>query len=150
MSVTDTFTTDAEWLSLPEVARRLGVHRTAANTMILDGRLEGHRDGPYWRVHRDTFKAFAAGYQRPPNVPVPRHDSNRLPPVAERALGWLVRWGTATTRELGDVMDDAPGNIRKATDILRRRGLAERDACGTWRLTEAGRITGARLADVTS
>jgi excisionase family DNA binding protein len=150
MSVTEPWTGEGNWLSLPEVARRLGVHRTAVNTMILDGRLEGRREGPYWRVSRETFDAFAAEYRRPPNVPVPHHDPRAISPVAQRALGWLVRWGSATTRELGEVMADAPGNIRKGTDILRSRGLAMRDADGSWRPTEAGHAFGGRPVDVNS
>jgi excisionase family DNA binding protein len=130
---------DEEWISLPEAARRLGVHRTAVNTMILDGRLQGRRDGPYWKVRLDQFEAFAASYVRPPNVPVPVRDAYALPPVAERALGWLARWETASTTELGEVMTDAPGNVRKATDILRSRNLAERDEHGSWALTDRGR-----------
>lgn len=106
--------------------------------MILDGRLRGERVGPYWRVRREIFENFASTYQRPPNVPVPSRDPDVLPPVAERALGWLARWGAASTAELGEVMSDAPGNIRKATDILRRRHFAERDRDGIWRLTDAG------------
>lgn len=127
-----------EWIGLPEAARRLGVHRTAVNAMILDGRLHGERHGPYWKVRAEDFEAFAARYERPPNVPMPKRDPNALPPVAARALTWLSRWGTATTRELGEVMTDAPGNIRKATDILRARGLAVRSELGTWKLTAAG------------
>lgn len=127
-----------EWIGLPEAARRLGVHRTAVNTMILDGRLSGERRGPYWRVRVADFERFAASYTRPPNVPVPERDPNALPPVAARALDWLARWGTATTAELGEVMPDAAGNIRKATDILRSRGLAARDGSGTWALTDEG------------
>jgi excisionase family DNA binding protein len=138
MSFAAPFSQPHEWISLPEAARRLGVHRTAVNTMILDGRLEGVREGPYWRVRLDQFEEFAATYTRPPNVPVPRRDPNALPPVAERALSWLARWGSATTAELRDVMTDAPGNIRKATDILRSRGLACRAVDGTWTLTEDG------------
>jgi excisionase family DNA binding protein len=129
---------DREWLGLPEVARRLGVHRTAVNAMILDGRLDGEREGPYWRVRLDTFEQFAANYTRPPNVPVPQRDPDALPPVADRTLRWLARWGSATTRELGEVMTDAPGNIRKATDILRSRALAQRDEAGSWSLTDRG------------
>jgi excisionase family DNA binding protein len=131
-------------MSLPEAANRLGVHRTAVNAMILDGRLNGERSGPYWRVRRDVFEAFAASYSRPPNVPVPTRDADALPPVAERALEWLARWEAASTTELREVMPDAPGNIRKATDILRRRNLAERDATGTWRLTAEGAATAER------
>jgi len=71
-------------------------------------------------------------------VPVPRRDPNALPPVAERALSWLARWGSATTTELREVMTDAPGNIRKATDILRSRGLAQRNDDGVWSLTQNG------------
>jgi excisionase family DNA binding protein len=127
-----------EWIGLPEAARRLGVHRTAVNAMILDGRLAGERHGPYWKVRTQDFEAFAARYERPPNVPVPKRDPNALPPVAQRALTWLSRWGTATTTELGEVMPDAPGNIRKATDILRARGLATRSDSGTWALTDSG------------
>ena len=129
---------DGEWVSLPEAASRLGLHRTAVNTMILDGRLRGERVGPYWRVRREVFEDFAAGYRRPPNVPVPKRDPDGLPPVAERALRWLARWGAASTGELREVMSDAPGNIRKATDILRRRHFAQRDRDGIWRLTHAG------------
>ncbi len=125
-------------MSLPEAANRLGVHRTAVNAMILDGRLSGERAGPYWRVRRAVLEEFAANYSRPPNVPVPNRDADTLPPVAERALGWLARWEAASTTELREVMSDAPGNIRKATDILRRRKLAERDVAGTWRLTDNG------------
>jgi hypothetical protein len=113
--------------------------------MVLDGRLEGRRFGPYWRVRRDLFERFAAAYRRPPNVPVPQKDPQALPPVAERALRWLVRWGEASTSELGEVMRDAPGNVRKATDILRQRGLATRDASGTWRPTAAGSEAADRL-----
>lgn len=130
-----------DWITLPEAARLLGVHRTAVNTMILDGRLEGERVGPYWRVRRDVFETFAATYVRPPNVPVPVRDPHALPPVAARALSWLVRWGSATTGELGEVMTDAPGNIRKATDILRSRGLAVRDEDGHWSATAEGEAT---------
>lgn len=140
MSVAESLHQDGESISLPEAARRLGVHRTAVNAMILDGRLIGDRVGPYWRVRLDRFEEFAANYRRPPNVPVPKRDPNVLPPVAERALHWLARWGAATTRELGEVMADAPGNIRKATDILRSRGLAQRDDDGSWSLTEAGLV----------
>jgi excisionase family DNA binding protein len=131
-------------MSLPEAASRLGVHRTAVNAMILDGRLTGERSGPYWRVRRDVFEEFAANYSRPPNVPVRRRDADTLPPVAQRALGWLARWEAASTTELREVMSDAPGNIRKATDILRRRNLAERDAAGIWRLTDDGAAIAAR------
>ncbi len=131
-------------MSLPEAANRLGVHRTAVNAMILDGRLNGERSGPYWRVRRDVFEEFASNYSRPPNVPVPKRDADTLPPVAERALGWLARWEAASTTELREVMSDAPGNIRKATDILRQRNLAERDAGGTWRLTDDGTATAVR------
>jgi excisionase family DNA binding protein len=138
MSLADQTLPDGEWMSLPEAADRLGVNRTAVNAMILDGRLSGERAGPYWRVHREVFEEFAASYRRPPNVPVPRRDPEAMPPVAERALGWLARWEAASTTELREVMSDAPGNVRKATDILRRRNLAVRDAAGTWRLTDAG------------
>jgi excisionase family DNA binding protein len=126
------------WISLPEAARRLGVHRTAVNTMILDGRLHGERQGPYWRVQLAEFERFASTYTRPPNVPVPARNPDALPPVAERALSWLARWESATTMELGEVMPDAPGNVRKATDILRRRGLASRDEAGVWTVTPEG------------
>ena len=112
--------------------------------MILDGRLCGERVGPYWRVRRDVLEAFAAGYRRPPNVPVPRRDPDELPPVADRVLRWLARWGTAATRELHEVMTDDPGNIRKATDILRRRDLAHREHDGSWCLTDAGEALAAR------
>ena len=139
MSFAEPLSADSEdWISLPEAARLLGVHRTAVNTMILDGRLDGERVGPYWRVRRDVFDAFAATYVRPPNVPVPTRDPKALPPVAERALALLIRWGSATTGELGEVMTDAPGNIRKATDILRSRGFAERDDAGHWSPTPEG------------
>lgn len=131
-------------MGLPEAARRLGVHRTAVNTMILDGRLRGERVGPYWRVSREVFEKFAASYRRPPNVPVPKKDPDGLPPVANRALQWLARWCAATTGELREVMADDPGNIRKATDILRRRDLAQRDRDGSWRLTAAGAALAAR------
>lgn len=129
-----------EWMTLVEVARALGVNRTAVNAMILDGRLAGTRVGPYWRVRRDIFEAFAAAYRRPPNVPIPNRPADALPPVAERALRWLARWEDASTSELAEVMTDAAGNIRKATDILRRRGLAERASSGVWRLTAAGAV----------
>lgn len=138
MSFAESFSNDDEWISLPEAGRRLGIHRTAVNTMILDGRLRGERHGPYWRVRLDEFEQFAAGYTRPPNVPVPDHDPNHLSPVAERVLAWLARWGSANTRELGEVMTDAPGNIRKGTDMLRARGLAARNHQGDWSLTDAG------------
>lgn len=133
------------WITLPEAARRLGVHRTAVNSMILDGRLEGERHGPYWRIRLATFERFAARYTRPPNVPVPNRDPNALPPVAERALLWLRRWDSATTSELAEVMSDAPGNIRKGTDILRSRQLARRDDHGNWALTAAGVDVASRL-----
>lgn len=138
----------ADWVSLPEVAQELGVHRTAVNAMVLDGRLEAQRVGPYWRVRRDIFERFAATYRRPPNVPVPQKDPDALPPVAERALRWIVRWDEAITNELREVMDDAPGNIRKATDILRRRGLAARTESGAWRPTPVGRAFAQRLSAV--
>lgn len=139
MSFADGQLQDGEWVGLPEAARRLGVHRTAVNSMILDGRLQGERVGPYWRVSREVFEEFAANYRRPPNVPVPKRDPDDLPPVANRALEWLARWSAATTSELREVMADDPGNIRKATDILRGRSLAQRDQDGWWRLTAAGR-----------
>lgn len=145
MSLGENLVEDGQWVSLPEVAQALGVHRSAVNTMVLDGRLEGWRFGPYWRVRRDVFERFASTYRRPANVPVPRKDPEALAPVAERALGWLMRWGEASTGELGEVMCDAPGNVRKATDILRRRGLATRDPSGTWRPTAAGNEAAARL-----
>jgi excisionase family DNA binding protein len=138
VSLVENLIEEGEWVSLPQIAQALGVHRSAVNAMVLDGRLEGRRFGPYWRVRRDLFERFAAAYRRPPNVPVPQKDPQALPPVAERALRWLVRWGEASTSELGEVMRDAPGNVRKATDILRQRGLATRDASGTWRPTAAG------------
>jgi excisionase family DNA binding protein len=137
-----------ELLSLPEVAQRLGVHRTAVNAMVLDGRLAGERHGPYWRVRRDVCDAFVGHYRRPANVPVPQRHPDALPPVAERALGWLVRWGEGTTAELREVMTDAPGNVRKATDILSRRGWAVRDSARVWRPTEAGRLAARRLGMV--
>lgn len=138
---------DEQWINLPEAARRLGVHRTAVNSMILDGRLQGRREGPNWKVRLDQFETFAASYVRPPNVPIPVRDSFALPPVAERALIWLLRWGAATTLELGEVMADAPGNVRKATDILRSKGLAQRDEQGVWSPTEAGRNLAATRFD---
>ena len=145
MSFAETSDPRGELLGLPEVAHRLGVHRTAVNAMVLDGRLDGEREGPYWRVRLDAFEEFAANYTRPPNVPVPERDPDALPPVADRALRWLARWGSATTRELGEVMTDAPGNIRKATDILRSRGLAQRDDAGSWSLTNGGVVATSHL-----
>jgi excisionase family DNA binding protein len=145
VSLVENLIEEGEWVSLPQIAQALGVHRSAVNAMVLDGRLEGRRFGPYWRVRRDLFERFAAAYRRPPNVPVPQKDPQALPPVAERALRWLVRWGEASTSELGEVMRDAPGNVRKATDILRQRGLATRDASGTWRPTAAGSEAADRL-----
>ena len=145
MSVVERSIEDRQWVSLPDVARKLGVNRSAVNAMVLDGRLEGRRFGPYWRVRRDVVESFASTYRRPPNVPIPKRDADALPPVAGRALRWLVRWGEASTRELGEVMPDAPGNVRKATDILRQRSLASRDASGTWRPTVAGREAAERL-----
>ena len=139
MSFAEPINEHHEWIGLPEAARRLGVHRTAVNSMILDGRLQGERRGPYWRVRLDEFERFASRYTRPANVPVPTRDPQALPPVAERALSWLARWGTATTGELREVMSDDPGNIRKATDILRRRGLATRDETGVWTISQDGR-----------
>lgn len=112
--------------------------------MILDGRLQGERVGPYWRVKRELFEDFAASYRRPPNVPVPKKDPDGLSPVADRALQWLARWCAATRGELREVMADDPGNIRKATDILRGRDLAQRDHDGSWRLTAAGEALAAR------
>lgn len=129
---------------LPEAGDRLGVNGTAVNAMILDGRLMGERLGPYWRARRDLFEEFASSYRPPPNVPFRSRDPDALPPVAERALGWLARWEAASTTELREVMSEAPGNIRKATDILRRRSHAERDVAGTWRLTDEGAALAAR------
>lgn len=148
VSLAQTFGEGTDWVSLPEVAEELGVHRTAVNAMVLDGRLEAQRVGPYWRVRRDIFERFAATYRRPPNVPIPQKDPSALPPVAERALWWIVRWDEATTNELREVMGDAPGNIRKATDILRRRGLAARNEARVWRPTSAGRDFARRLSTV--
>jgi hypothetical protein len=145
MSLVERLSEDRQWVSLPDIARELGVHRTAVNSMILDGRLKGERRGPYWRVRRDVFEAFASVYSRPPNVPAPRKDLDTVAPVAKRALGWLVRWDAATTTELREVMTDAPGNIRKATDILRHRGWAMRDESGIWHPTESGRDAAVRL-----
>ena len=144
MSLAESQSQEGEWVGLPEAARRLGVHRTAVNTMILDGRLRGERLGPNWRVRREVFEEFAAGYRRPPNAPTPKRNPDGLPPVADRALRWLARWGAATTGELREVMTDDPGNIRKATDILRRRDLAKRERDGSWRLTDAGDALAAR------
>jgi excisionase family DNA binding protein len=126
------------WLSAPEAGEALGVHRTAISTMIRTGRLPATRVGPHWRIPVRAFRDFQATYTRPPNVPVPVRDPEALPPIAERVLEWLYRWGTATTAELGEVLDDDPGNIRKGTTILARRGLATKDEDRVWELTVAG------------
>lgn len=106
--------------------------------MIRAGKLPAKRVGPHWRIPVRAFREFQASYKRPPNVPIPVRDPDALPPVAERVFEWLYRWSAATTAELGEVLDDDPGNVRKGTVILSRRGLAAKDAERVWRLTGAG------------
>jgi len=129
---------DSGWLSAPEAGEALGVHRTAISSMIRSGRLPAKRVGPHWKIPVRAFEAFREAYVRPPNVPVPVRDPDAMPPVAERVLEWLYRWESATTAELGEVVDHHPGNIRKGTTILARRGLAAKDCSGVWRLTGVG------------
>lgn len=123
-------------LSLPEAARRLGLHRATVNEMVQDGRIPAERNGPHWYVDEVDLDAFAATYTRPPGSP--RRRVGAVEPSGD-LLARLADWEEASVRELAAVINMHEGNIRKHLCIAEAQGLAERDEYAQWRLTAAGR-----------
>ena len=127
-----------EFLTLPEAARRLGVHRATVNDMVLSHRLPARRRRGHWYVAQSELEQFAAAYQRPTNAPQPR-DHRLISAGGWSILSCLVDWGDATTAELDRVVDLHIGNIRKQLNLLSAAHLAERTNDNSWVATDEGR-----------
>jgi len=81
---------------------------------------------------------FASSYKRPSNAPTPR-DERLISDGGWRILSFLVEWDSATTAELGRVVELHIGNIRKQLNMLEVAQLARRDKNNVWRPTVEGR-----------
>lgn len=122
-----------ELVSLPEAARRLGVHRATVNDMVRDERLPAQRFGAHWQVRRSDLDRFAASYVRPPNAPKRRRPT--LPESAPRIIELLGEFETASVAELTPFLGLHEGNVRKHLRLLELEGLVRRTSDGEWRLT---------------
>ena len=129
-------------LGLPEVAKRLGLHRATVNDMVHDGRIPACRIGPHWYIDENDFENFALSYERPRNSP--RRAPRRVEPSPE-IIALIGEWGEASVAEIQEIVQLHEGNIRKHLCIAEAQGLAERDEHGRWRLTPAG-ISGSQKA----
>jgi excisionase family DNA binding protein len=129
---------DPDMISLPEVARVLGVHRATVNDMVLQRKLRARRRLGQWYVPREEMLQFAATYKRPSNAPVPR-DERLVSESGWEILSLLVEWGDATTAELDRIVGLHIGNIRKQLNLLAASHLAERSSENTWSPTAEGR-----------
>jgi|BarGraNGADG00212_1021973.scaffolds.fasta_scaffold06442_2 excisionase family DNA binding protein len=127
-----------EFLTLPEVASFLGLHRATVNDMVLSRRLPARRRRGHWYVEQSDLERFAATYQRPPNAPQPR-DHRLVSEGGWTILSCLVDWDEATTAELDRVVDLHIGNIRKQLNLLSAAHLADKTDDCFWVATDEGR-----------
>jgi excisionase family DNA binding protein len=135
---------DSEFLTLPEVASRLGIHRATVNDMVLSRRLPARRRRGHWYVPIEAFEQFQATYRRPRNAPAAR-DERLISEGGWEILGCLVDWDDATTAELDRVVELHIGNIRKQLILLAASGLAERRSDGSWVPTAEGREADSKM-----
>lgn len=126
-----------DFVGLPEVAERLGVHRATVNDMVRAGRLPATREGAHWLVRRTDLEDFASKYVRPSNAPTPR--SSTLPTTAPRILELLTEFGSASALELTPLLGIHEGNVRKHLRLMEVGGLVKPGQDGQWRLTDRGR-----------
>jgi excisionase family DNA binding protein len=119
-----------KYVSLPEAAAVLGVHRATVNDMVLSRRLRARMRRGRWYVDQTDLEAFAATYERPSNAP-PRRPDN-LSPGGKEVLELIREFGEATVSELNEIVQLHEGNIRKQLRILMARGLVERSDDGRW------------------
>jgi excisionase family DNA binding protein len=127
---------ETEYVSLPEAASVLGVHRATVNEMVLHGRLEAIRDGAQWRIRRADLEGFAANYVRPPNAPPRRGEA--LPQTSTDLVRLLTDFHSASASELAPFLDVHEGNVRKHLRLMERAGLVRREPDGQWFLTPKG------------
>lgn len=126
-----------ELIGLPQAAEILGLHRASVNEMVNAGRIPGYRLGAHWFVKRSDIERFAHDYRRPKNAPRRQSRSWGESWKAE-IVRWLKHWDTATSDELGRVIDLHIGNIRKYLVLLEKDSMIDRDEHGYWRLTASG------------
>ena len=125
-------------LTLPEVARELGLHRATVNEMVLRGRLQAKRVGAHWFVDREVFQAFALAYQKPKHATLHYGFANAVESTLAAVLEPLVDFGGATAAELDELVDLHIGNIRKYLCIAEARGFAVRADNGQWSISTTG------------
>lgn len=119
-----------EFVGLPEVAERLGVHRATVNDMARRGRLPAQRDGAHWLVRRSDLDRFAAEYVRPSNAPSRRDHS--MPTSAPRICELLREFDSADAAELAILLDLHEGNVRKHLRLMEVAGIVLRRPDGQW------------------
>ena len=125
-----------EFVGLPEVAERLGIHRATVNDMVRSGRLPATRDGAHWLVRRTDLEDFASAYVRPSNAPTPR--SSTLPSTAPKILELLAEFESASVLELTPLLAIHEGNVRKHLRLMEVAGLVTPGRDAQWRLTDRG------------
>lgn len=125
-----------DFVGLPEVAERLGVHRATVNDMVRAGRLPATRDGAHWLVRRTDLDEFASTYVRPSNAPTPR--SGTLPSTAPEIMKLLAEFDSASALELTPLLSIHEGNVRKHLRLMEAAGLVTPGRDGQWRLTDRG------------
>ncbi len=136
-------------IGLPEVARRVGLHRATINEMVIDGRLPACRLGPHWFVRREDVETLERSYVRPKNSPRRKRDTDSPSQWQHEILTRLSQWGDATACELHAVIKLHIGNIRKHLCLLEAEGLVVRDEYGSWRLTpEGSRLTNSVVGQI--
>lgn len=134
MTVSD----DVELLSLPEVARRLGVSRAVVKGIVLGGSLPAVRTVDRWYVRREDLTAFADRFEAPKKRTKASRPPRRNEETRAAIAALIGEWQEATANELAVAVGIHPGNVRKHLVMLEAAGVAKRDDEGLWRLTQAG------------
>jgi len=122
-----------DWLTLPDVAREMGVSRSAVYLWVTSHRLDAMQCGPRWLVRRSDLESFRQRHQLASSAGReygPRNGDTAGPALV---LELLDEWGEARVDELAEVLQRHPGNVRKYLRLLESRKHVARGEDGHWR-----------------
>jgi hypothetical protein len=119
-------------ISLPEAARRLGVHRTVVNKYVLRATLPAVNVLGRWYVRPEDVEKISAWAK-------PRVIHRGLNPSCYRLAATLADWGGGAPVELAADNGLHDGHVRRLLIQMQLQHLVAKEDDGTWRLTDHGR-----------
>ena len=119
-------------ISLPEAARRLGVHRTVVNKYVLRATLPAVNVLGRWYVRPEDVEKISVWAK-------PRVIHRGLNPSCYRLAATLADWGGGAPVELAAETGLHDGHVRRLLTQMQLQHLVAKGGDGSWALTDHGR-----------